>query len=226
MPKNSPAKDIKEIISSPTSYLSHNVKINKSNTKFISAKVAFAVILMAVVSVGLCSCNDSKSYAELLTKENHSVNNFLADQRVINTIPTDTNFVFETGENAPYYRLDEDGNMYMQVVDPGTPGNYAKDDQIIYFRYMRYNIDQYADGELPPGEGNSENMGYNNSWFRYNNFSLESSYRWGTGVQMPLKYLPIDCKVNIIIKSQYGFYEEMAYVVPFLYTLRYFPQMT
>ena len=185
-----------------------------------------AVVAFSILSLAFVSCSDSKSYAELLTEENHSVNRFLADQRVDNTIPTDTNFVFETGENAPYYRLDEDGNLYMQVINPGTPGNYAEKDQIIYFRYTRYALSEYANGTLPAGDGNESSMGYTNAWFRFDNYSLQSSYQWGTGIQMPLKFLPIDCEVNIVIKSQYGIYEEMSYVVPFLYKLRYFPQQT
>lgn len=209
-------------------------KINKRNKHLIENKVKYRYIKNIFLAVTLImtgclvtvSCSDSKSYAELLTEENHSVNNFLADQRVDNTIPTDTNFVFETGVNAPYYRLDEGGNVYMQVVNPGTPGNYAQADQVIYFRYTRYPLSQYVDGKLPDGDGNDEDMSYLNTWFRFDNFSLESSYRWGVGIQMPLKLLPIDCEVNIVIKSQYGFYEEMAYVLPFLFKIRYYPQMT
>ena len=184
---------------------------------------AFAALALAV---GLSSCSDSKSYAELLTDETHHVNDFLSNHRVDNTIPTDTNFVFETGPDAPYYRLDEDGNMYMQVLNPGTKGNYATDDEIIYFRFTRYNLAYYADGQLPDGEGNESDMEFMNTWFRFQNYSLQSSYQWGAGVQTPLTLLPVDCEVNIVVKSQYGFYSEMSYVVPYLFRLRYFRQLT
>ncbi len=177
-----------------------------------------------LLSIYTTSCNDSKSFSELLTEENKSVNMFLVDQRVSNEIPQDTNFVFEYGEDAPYYPLDEDGNMYMQVIKPGTKGNYAKENEIIYFRYTRYSLNNY-NGTLGPGSGNEDNM-QSNAWFRFQNFTLQSTAQWGSGIQQPLLYLPIDCEVNIVIKSQYGIYEETSYVVPFLYRLRYYRQRT
>lgn len=188
-------------------------------------KILILFSVFAAVAA-LSSCSDSKSFAEYLTEENHSVNNFLADQRVTNTIPTDTNFVFETGPDAPYYRMDEDGNVYMQVVKPGTKGNYAEDNEIIYFRFTRYNLHSYVDHTLPEGEGNENNMANFNAWFRFNNFTLESSYQWGAGIQVPLSYLGVDCEVNLVIKSQYGKYDEQTYVIPFLYKVRYYRPQT
>ena len=188
-------------------------------------KLLFFIATVAA-AVAVTACSDSKSYAELLTTESHYVNAFLANQRVDNTIPTDTNFVFETGPNAPYYRLDEDGNLYMQVLDPGTKGNYAKTDEVIYFRFTRYNLALYKDGTLPEGEGNETSMENFNASFRFGNYQLPSTYQWGSGVQTPLTLLPIDAEVNIVIKSQYGFYSEQSYVTPFLFRIRYFRQLT
>jgi hypothetical protein len=186
------------------------------------------LILSTVAALvgGICSCSSSTSYAELLTSESHYVNNYLADQRVTNTIPTDTNFVFEVGEDAPYYRMDEDGNVFMQVVKAGTKGNYAKDNEVIFFRFTRYDLSSYTDGTLPTGEGNDTDMSYLNAWFRMNNLTLESSYQWGSGIQVPLSYLPVDCEVNLVIKSQYGWYSETSYVIPYLYHVRYYRQLT
>jgi hypothetical protein len=183
-------------------------------------KTFVTVSTLAVTAASLSSCSDSETYAELLTDENHYVNSFLADQIVIKDIPADS--VFETGKDAPYYRVDEDGNLYMQVVDPGTPGNMVKSDELIYFRYIRYNLSYYADGELPDGDGNKNDLSYGNFSFRYGNYSLQSSYQWGTGIQRPLDFLPVDCQVNIVIKSQYGPTDELSYVTPFLYELSYY----
>ena len=179
--------------------------------------------LFSISALCLClstaGCSDSKTYAELLTDETHYVNNFLADHKVVNSIPEDTVFLY--GPDAPYYRLDEDGNLYMQVIDPGTPGNKAEYNELLYFRFTRYNLSKYADGKLPDGEGNDNVLGGHFS-FRYGNYELNSSYSFGSGVQTPLNFLPVDATVNIVVKSQFGMPSEMSYVVPYLYSIRYF----
>lgn len=178
--------------------------------------LSFPILLL----LGLVACDDNKSYAELLADEDKAVNNFLADHRVVNEIPEDT--IFEVGEDAPYYRLDEDGLVYMQVLKAGDLNNKAKDNQLIYFRFMRYNLNNYVDGVLPEGVGNAEDMNYSAASFRFGNYTLNSSSMYGAGVQLPLYYLGIDCELNLIIKSQYGFSDEISNVIPYLYNIRYF----
>lgn len=194
---------------------------------------------MALVAVGVSalftSCEDSKSYAELLADENKATNLFLVNQRVEMSIPADT--VFETGINAPYYQLDEEGNVFMQVLDPGTPGNKVEYDELIYFRFMRYSLYSYIwDGKTPntsgyygtftESDGNDNNMTTVNTSFRFGNTSSQSTTQWGDGIQMPLIFLPIDCNVNIVIKSQYGLTSEQGNVIPYLYSIRYFKPQT
>lgn len=176
-------------------------------------------ILAAVVAAAMCSsCDNTKTYAELLTEEDKYVNTFLSDQRVEMDIPADT--VFEVGPNAPYYRLDEDGFLYMQVLKAGTPGNRVENDQQIFFRFTRYALADYANsGKLPVGAGN--NITLKACWFRYQNFSIQNSYDWGVGIQRPLEFLPIDCEVNLVVKSQYGIMTETTNVQPYLWTLTY-----
>ena len=184
--------------------------------KKILSNGAIAIMLVVCAS----SCKDKKSYADLLTDEYHAVNYFLAQQEVENEIPADT--VFKTGPDAPFYRLDAEGNLYMQVINPGTKTNKVKNDELIYFRYARYNLLAYmADGAWTP-EGNSVNVGQGPTSFRYDNYTLPSSSTYGAGVQAPLRYLGVDCEVNLVIKSQYGLSEEIAAVTPYMYNLRYF----
>lgn len=189
-------------------------------------RIASIFILGACAFAGVTACNDGKSYAELLTDESHSINRFLADQVVINSIPEDT--IFEVGEKAPYYRLDDEGNFYMQVLNAGTdePGNRAVKDQEIYFRTTRYNLHYYKDGELIPGDGNAIDVAAGNYFFRFENFQIQSSSQWGSGLQQPLYYLPIDCEVNLVVKSQFGMSNEVANVIPYLYNIRYYKRLS
>ena len=168
----------------------------------------------------LSSCDEGESYADLLKDETFAVNKFLADQRIVNKIPSDS--VFEYGVDAPYYKMDEDGNVYMQVLNAGTKENKAESDQLIYFRFMRYNLHYWSlDGEMS-GEGNADDMEYLPTSFRFGNYTLSSSAEWGSGIQLPLYYLGVDCEVNLVIKSQYGIASEISNVVPYLYNVRYF----
>jgi hypothetical protein len=181
----------------------------------------FIASSLAVAALCTTSCSSSTSYAELLTDETHAVNYFLANHRVINTIPADT--VFEYGEDAPYYRIDADGNIYMQVINPGNRAeNCVEDNELIYFRYTRYNLQTFMETDVMTGTGNSLDMWSSPTSFRFGNTSLSSSTQYGTGVQVPLQYLGIDCEVNIVIKSQYGFTSEISNVIPYMYNLRYF----
>lgn len=173
-----------------------------------------------MLSLSFMSCSDSKSYSELLNDEKKNINAFLANQKVINYVPADS--VFEYGENAPYYRMDDEGNVYMQVLDPGN-GERPETDEVIYFRYTRYDLSNYAESDtLPAGSGNANDMELSATWFRLNNYSITASSQYGPGIQLPMTYLKYNAKVNIVVKSQYGLTSEISYVNPFLYNIRYF----
>ena len=179
----------------------------------------FLPLIAVALMLGASACKDSKSYAELLNEETKSVNAFLADQNLILDIPEDSVFLY--GPDAPYYRLDEDGNVFMQVVKVGD-GEMAQDDQLIYFRFMRYNLSYYDGINDIPGEGNSDYVEGGNMSFRYKNYTLESSSSWGLAIQMPLQYLPLNSEVKLVVKSQYGWSSEISSVQPYLYHFRYY----
>ena len=186
----------------------------------IFSKIAFFAIA-AIAVVSMQSCEKTRSYSELLNDENMAVNRFLADQWVIATIPTDS--VFEVGPEAPYYQLDEDGNIYMQVLDAGSGEKVEEEDQV-YFRFTRYNLSNYK-GDLNAlyKEGNQEDLTQSPTSFRYGNYTLPSSSQWGSGIQLPLAFLPLNSHVNLVIKSQFGWTKEVSYVIPYLYNIRYYP---
>lgn len=184
--------------------------------KFLS-KIVFVSSLFIVL---LSSCSEGESYSDLLKEEEKASNWYLANQTVINEIPADS--VFISGEDAPFYRMDDDGFLYMQVVNPGTKEYKAKTNDQIYFRYMRTNIKYLYEGVPTKPFGNANDMENSSVSFRFNNFDRESSSIYGTGIQIPLRYLGIDCEVNLLIKSYYGFTQEQSQCIPFLYNVRYF----
>ena len=184
-----------------------------------------ASVAAAVAVITLTSCDDTKSYAERLADENQATNFYLSDYKVENEIPADS--VFEEGPEAPFYRLDEEGNVYMQVLRSGdVKNNRVTDDELIYFRFTRYNLLYFYNYGEMISEGNADNMNSVSTWFRFNNTTLSSSTQYGSGIQMPLNFLGIDCEVNLIVKSQYGFTNEISSVSPYLYNLRYFKPMS
>lgn len=175
--------------------------------------------------ISLSGCNDKKSYAELLTEENQAVNVFLSNQNVITSIPPDS--IFEYGPDAPYYQLDDEGNLYMQVINPGDLKTKVSNDQLVYFRFTRWSLTLYAKTEeLEDGYGNATDMSAGSASFRYGNYKLTSSSQWGAGLQTPLTFLGLDCEVNLVVKSQYGLTSEIAQVIPYLYNVRYYPAIS
>lgn len=185
--------------------------------KFLS----YPLLILVAMAAALGSCSDHKSYAEQLNDETRTVNAFLARHRVSDDIPTGKDFVFEVGPDAPYYRIDEERNVYMQVLYIGDEG-YAEEGDRIYFRYLRYNLNSYVIGsDQNLGSGNANNLGSQPAFFLFDDYTVQESYVYGTGIQQPLKYLPIGSKVNLVVKSQAGAYDEMQYVIPYLYEIRY-----
>ncbi|MCQ2287733.1 MAG: DUF4827 domain-containing protein [Muribaculaceae bacterium] len=185
-------------------------------------KKYFGVVFSALLLLMGASCNDDVSYSDRLNTERHATNSYLANCRVVNEIPADS--VFETGTNAPFYRIDPDGNVYMQVINPGDhKKDAARESENIYFRYTRYNLEYwYSTGTLSVYESNEGDMTAPSCSFKFKDFTLATSSQWGYGVQLPLNYLGAECEVNLIVKSQFGFLKEMASVTPFLMHVRYF----
>ena len=183
-------------------------------------------MLLGIAALSLLTaCNDDESYADRLNEERNAVNAFLANHQVVMSIPEDS--VFEVGEDAPYYRIDPDGNVYMQVLNAGDRQNdRAKVGEPIYFRYSRYSLSVwYAEGKLVVYSGNENAMDSESCSFNYSDYTLPSTSQWGYGLQYPLLFLGVECEVNLVIKSQYGLTSEISYVMPFLYHVRYFHSM-
>lgn len=181
------------------------------------------LILAFATGMATTSCEDSKSYSELLTEEEHAVNWYLAQNEVCLDVPADGNF--EVGSDAPYYKMDGDGFVYMQVINKGDVGeNDPKPESgdLVYFRFMRMNIKNYQLTGVQTWEGNAENADDSSASFVFGNNVLTSTTQYGEGIQLPLEYLGYNCEVNLIVKSPEGFLSEQSQCIPYLYNIRYF----
>lgn len=185
-------------------------------------KYHISAVMMLILF--LASCNKSESYSDLLKKEQKASNWFLAQHKVCNEIPADS--VFIEGQDAPYYKMDDDGYVYMQVLKTGNR-ELPKTGATVYFTYTRWNIEtMYINNTLKidATDGNQDNfINYvGNTYFIYNNYSVSSSAEYGSGMQLPLSYLGYNSEVNILLKSYYGFSSDNTTCVPYLVNVRYF----
>ncbi len=175
---------------------------------------------------GLGSCSKTQSYSELLREEEKAVNNYLAGQKIINNVPEDS-ISFITGTDAPFYRLDEDGYIYMQVINKGDLSQKVKAGDVVYFRYNRLDLKSEYLGSDPSWNGTQNqltsstnlNMSYK---FVYKNQYLESSQYFGQGIQWPLKFLGYNSEVNLVLRSYYGFSDDQTSCIPYLINLKYY----
>ncbi len=170
----------------------------------------------------LAGCSKSKSYTELLNEEERATNWYLSGFRVENTIPADS--VFETGEDAPYYRMDDDGYLYMQVIDAGDMSRRPKTGDAVYMRYERYNINAMYMSESTDviGNGNTGGNSFNSLSFLYGTYDTPTNLQLGNGIQYPLIYLGYGCHVNLVLRSYLGFSSDQSQCIPYLMKVRYY----
>lgn len=202
------------------------MELYKANTRNRLRAAVKTALLAAVAFFGtslFSSCEDSESYSDLLRTEEKAVNRFLAHQKVALEIPSDsTSFI--TGPDAPFYKLDEEGYLYMQVISKGDASDRVEEGDVVYFRFERANLLYWAPDVNVPTEGNSDNLtnSYGNTSFVYKNLYLDSSTQWGTGIQVPLRFFGYNCEVNLVLQSYYGFLTDQTTCTPYLINLRYF----
>lgn len=192
----------------------------KIQTKYITRfPSAFGGIMLLL---SLASCENTKSYSELLKEETEAVNWYLAQNKVVTSVPEDS--VFILGDDAPFYRMNADGTVYMRVINPGDKEKRPKKGDTVFFRFMRKNINYLYQGMTVAGEGNAENMNssLNGTSLVYGNTTLTSTTQYGEGLQVPLGYLGYDCEVDLIVKSTMGFTSDISNCIPFVYNIRYF----
>lgn len=176
-------------------------------------------------------CSKSQSYSELLRDEERACNWWLSDKNVNLELPEDIREIITSetlrsgndtwGEDAPFYKLDAEGYVYMQVVRADF-SEMVEEGDLVYFRYVRESILDLYDGVEGTTEGNGNYLPSGSKSFVYRNTYLSSTTTWGTGIQMPLQYIGYNSEVNLVLKSYYGFTNEQSYCIPFLINIKYY----
>lgn len=200
--------------------------MNKNIIKYI-LKSSF--ILLAILLLG--SCSKTQSYSELLREEERACNWYLSSRNIALELPENYEDLVTSetlrepgllwGEDAPFYKLDDDGYVYMQVVKADYNEMVSEGD-LVYFRFVRESIKDMYEGITTAPGGNGDYLPNGSTSFIYKNTYLTSTTTWGTGIQMPLKYLGYNSEVNLVLKSYYGFTDEQSYCIPYIINLKYF----
>lgn len=196
------------------------VKININRNCFKTGLLpALTALLLAAVG---SACSKSESYSELLRDEEKAVNWYLAQKNVETDVPADS--VFETGSDAPFYRMNEDGTVYMQVISTGDMNDRPEDGEKIYFRFMRQNIIQLMENGTAVWVGNADDLNNNvgSTYFFFGNTTYPATTQYGTGLQLPMKYLGFNSEVNLVVKSYAGMTDDQTSCQPYVYNIRYY----
>ena len=180
------------------------------------------LLILGLASMVIASCEKGESYADLLKKQEKAVNWYLSGESVMTEIPADS--IFITGSDAPFYKMDEEGEVYMQVLDAGDLEDKPKTGDRVFFRYSRMNLRNFYEADVEQWMGNSNDLTSStaSTSFIFGNYSLPSSYQFGTGVQLPLNFLGYNSRVRLVVKASAGFYSEQSQGLPYVYDIRYF----
>lgn len=159
------------------------------------------------------------SLEDLKKTELRAMKKYLSKFDVVDVLPAITDI--QVGSVAPFYKLNPEGTVYMQVVKMGAE-SAATNGETIYFRFLRYNLLSYLEiGVLPNGQGNLNSITQDVTSFVLGS-DKPSTTQWGKAIQMPMLLgLPVDSEVNLVVASDAGFTSEISNVIPFLYNIRY-----
>lgn len=190
---------------------------NIAGTPTRSVKIEFTVYKGKAQNAGSITITQNPITSDdLRNRENHSIKKYISQFRVIDAVPDVKDI--QTGSDAPYYKLDADGKIYMQVLQKGN-GSVPEYGDEIYFRFDRYNLIYFLEnGHLGDPSGNISDISSSPTSFILN----DEDSPWGSAIQIPLLMgLTLGSEVNLVIASDLGFTNEISNITPFLYKVMY-----
>lgn len=198
----------------------HRIKIavpDIAGTPTRSCKIDFTVFKGKAQNTGSITITQNPITSEdLRNRENRAIKKYISQFRVIDAVPDVKDI--QTGSDAPYYKLDVDGKIYMQVLKIGN-GSVPEYGDKIYFRFDRYNLIYFLEhGHLGDPSGNISDISLSATSFILNDVDSQ----WGSAIQMPMLLgLPLGSEVYLVVASDLGFTNEIANITPFLYKVMY-----
>lgn len=182
-----------------------------------SGKIEFTIFKDNAQNSGAITITQNTITSEdLRNREKRAIKKYISQFRVIEDIPDIMDI--QTGSDAPYYKLDVDGNIYMQVLQKGN-GVVPEYGDRIYFCFERYNLIFFLEnGYLGDPSGNISEISPSATSFILNDeYSL-----YGSAIQIPmLMGLPLGSEANLVVGSYLGVSNEIANIIPFLYRIVY-----
>ncbi len=192
-------------------------------------KLTLLLFSLLMTGLALQSCDNSKTYAEMLADESKSINAYIKNHN-INVISTDQFLKQDTTTAENEYVLFYDG-VYLHIDKKG--GKIPENNAIMLTRFLEIDI--------ASGDSILSNYYDNTSvdQFRYN-VSGTSSYglffqdqnqkaymltSYGSAVPAgwlePLKYVGDGAKIKVIVPSKKGHSIAQQYVTPYFYEIQY-----
>lgn len=162
-------------------------------------------ILLALILIGT-SCDNKKSYSDMLKDERKAIKSFLKGKTVVDKIPEDNKFDPEV-----YYSLEN--GVYMQVLENPNPELKALSGEDVYIRYKQTNLLTMEEYDI-----NWSSM-ITNIYFIYGKNSSMTDV--GTAVAQPLEYVGEESVINLVVPSKVGSSTNYSNVVPVMLHLKY-----
>ena len=195
-------------------------------------------MMMAVVAVMWCSCDDVETYADKKEKERAYINDFITEQgiKVISKEEFEKDTITDVNENE--FVLFKDKGIYMQIVRRGEGKMIEDGDRgVLMARYLEVNIEtgDTLSGNLYSNlpdhftytrDGDSFSASFTQGYM----LTLYSSSAVPSGWLLPLNYVtpgrPNDkgAKVRLILPHGETTSIAAQYVYPTYYEITYIPE--
>ena len=201
-------------------------------------KKTILLTLLAILTVGLSSCEDYETYAEQKEKERAHIQDFIKEQGI--TVISMETFEAQgdsTSVEKNEFVLFEDKGVYMQIVRKGEGKMMEDGDRGVYMaRDLEYNI---ADADTISGNLYASAPDKFTCERKGDTFSASFTYGYMYGIygstvpkgwMLPLSYItpgrPNDkaAKVRIIVPHGEGTSLAAQYVYPTYYEITYIPE--